>query len=306
MLVVGILNVGAPPKIVPGITTSSPDQCANPSVLAPECTIQTNNSQGVEHLEFKIGGILGNSPGLGNWILNITAALTTSNNTLVQSSVSSISFSITVSPMILTVQVPAGVAASIDGVKQPPGPVQVPISAGSHNMTVPVTMEFNNETRLEFSRWSDGFAVPNRTVKISASTTYEAIYLRQYQLRINGYANSALGQGWYDAGSNATVSVADTEPMSGYPWFTRRQTAIPSMVRREQVPDKLLRRHDRNGQTAHSDGYVASGLHNATYVPRCDNVCLDLILLHHPPPESRERSTPQSAKDKTSDLSLNS
>ena len=215
MLVVGILNVGAPPKIVPGITTSSPDQCANPSVLAAECTIQTNNSQGVEHLEFKIGGILGNSPGLGNWILNITAALTTSNNTLVQSSVSSISFSITVSPMILTVQVPAGVAASIDGVKQPPGPVQVPISAGSHNMTVPVTVEFNNETRLEFSRWSDGFAVPNRTVKISASTTYEAIYVKQYQLRINGYANSALGQGWYDAGSNATVSVADTEPMSG-------------------------------------------------------------------------------------------
>src|SRR5208283_2147967 len=98
MLVVGILNVGAPPKVVPGITTSSPDQCANPSVLAAECTIQTNNSQGVEHLEFKIGGILGNSPGLGNWILNITAALTTSNNTLVQNSVSSISFSITVSP----------------------------------------------------------------------------------------------------------------------------------------------------------------------------------------------------------------
>jgi hypothetical protein len=215
MLVVGILNMGTPSKIVPGITTSSPDQCANPSVLAALCTIQTNNSQGVEHLEFKIGGILGNSPGLGNWILNITAALTTSNNTLVQNSGSSISFRITVSPMLLIVQVPAGVAASIDGVKQAPGPAQVPISAGSHNMTVPATVEFNNETRLEFSRWSDGFAVPNRTIKISTSTTYEAIYVKQYQLRIDDPGNFALGQGWYDAGAKATISVADMEPMSG-------------------------------------------------------------------------------------------
>jgi hypothetical protein len=115
MLVVGILNMGTPSKIVPGITMSSPDQCANPSVLAALCMIQTNNSQGVEHLEFKIGGILGNSLGLGNWFLNITAALTTSNSTLVQNSVSSISFTITVAPLLLTVQVPAGIAASVDG-----------------------------------------------------------------------------------------------------------------------------------------------------------------------------------------------
>jgi hypothetical protein len=215
MLVVGILNMGTPSNIVPGITTSSPDQCANPSVLTALCTIQTNNSQGVEHLEFKIGGILGDSLGVGNWNLNITAALTTSNNTLVRNSGSTISFNIAVSPMILTVKVPAGVAASIDGVKQPPGPALVPISAGSHNMTVPLMVEFNNETRLKFGRWSDGIAIPNRTVKISASRTYEAIYVKQYRLRINGQANSAVGQGWYDVGSDATISVADTEPMIG-------------------------------------------------------------------------------------------
>ena len=207
--------MGTSSKIVPGITTSYPDQCANPSVLAALCTIQTNNSQGVEHLEFKIGGILGNSPGSGNWNLNITAALTTSNNILIQNSGSSISFRIAVSPMLLTIQVPAGVAASIDGVKQAPGPAQVPISSGSHNMTVPATVEFNNESRLEFSRWSDGVAFPNRTIKISTSATYQAIYMKQYQLRIDDQANSALGQGWYDAGASATISVANTEPMNG-------------------------------------------------------------------------------------------
>ena len=214
-LVVAILNAGAPSRIVPGITTSSPDQCANPSVLAALCTMPTNTPQGVEHLEFKIGGILGDSHGLGNWLLNITAALTTSNNTPVQNSSSSVAFTITISPMVLIVQVPAGVAASIDGVKQPPGPAQVPISAGSHNITVPVTVEFNNDTRLKFVRWSDGIAIPNRTVKVSAGRSYEAIYVRQYQLKISDQANSATGQGWYDADSNARISVADTQPMSG-------------------------------------------------------------------------------------------
>jgi hypothetical protein len=215
ILVVAILNGGASPKIVPGTSASSPDQCTNPSVLAAFCTIQTRNSQGAEHLEFKIGGILGDSHGSGNWMLNITAALTTPNNTLVRNSGSSISFSISLSPMILTVKVPTSVAASIDGLKQPPGPAQVPISAGLHNLTVPVTVEFDNQTRLKFSRWSDGITVPNRTVRISTSRAYEAIYVRQYELTTNGQANSAIGQGWYDAGSDAAISVADMEPMSG-------------------------------------------------------------------------------------------
>jgi hypothetical protein len=215
LLVVGILNGGTSPKIIPGTAASSPDQCINSSVLAAVCTIQARNSQGAEHVEFKIGGILGDSHGSGNWILNITAALTTSNNTLVRNSGSSISFSISLSPMILTIKVPTSVAASVDGLKQLPGPAQVPISAGLHNLTVPATVEFNNQTRLKFSRWSDGITVPNRTVRISTSRSYEAIYVRQYELTTNGQANSAIGQGWYDAGSDAAISVADMEPMNG-------------------------------------------------------------------------------------------
>lgn len=215
LLVVGILDKGIPPKIVQGIVTSSPDQCVNQLVLAALCTIQTSNPQGSEHLEFKIGGILTDQIGVGTWNLNMTAALVTSNNILVRNSGSSTPFSITISPLILTIKVPAGVTVSVDGVKQSPGPAQIPASAGSHNVSVPVTADLGNETRLRFARWTDGIVVPNRTVRISGSRSYEAIYVKQYRLSIAGQATSAGGQGWYDAGSSTTFFVADTEPMGG-------------------------------------------------------------------------------------------
>ena len=215
LLVVGILSTGAPSKIIPGIATSSPDRCVNQPILAAFCVIKISNASGAEHVEFKIGGILGDPQGEGPWNLNMTAALATSNNTIVANSRSSILFSITISPMILTVKVPANVSVSVDGATQPPGPVQVPVSAGSHNMTLPTIVQVNDTVRLRFDSWADGFAVPNRTVKLSASGTYEAVYVTQYRLSIVGQATSATGQGWYDPGSSVTISVADTEPMAG-------------------------------------------------------------------------------------------
>jgi len=215
-LLVEISNNGeAPAEIIPGIATSSPDRCVNQPILAAYCQVKLNNSTGVEHLEFKIGGILGNPQKGGEWNLNMTAALATANNTLVENSGSTVLFTITVSPMILTLRVPATVAVTVDGVKQPPGPVQLPVLAGAHNLSVPVTTQVDNSTRLKFDSWADGFFVPNRTVKISSSRSYEAVYATQYRLTIAGQVASATGQGWYDAGSIATFSVADTEPMSG-------------------------------------------------------------------------------------------
>jgi hypothetical protein len=215
-LLVEISNIGeAPAKIIPGIATSSPDRCVNQPILAAYCQVKPNNSTGVEHLEFKIGGILGNPQKEGEWNLNMTAALATANNTLVENSGSTVLFTITVPPVILTLRVPAAVAVTVDGVKQPPGPVQLPVSAGAHNLSVPITTQVDNTTRLKFDSWADGFFAPNRTVKINSSESYEAVYVTQYRLTITGQAASATGQGWYDAGSIATFSVANAEPMNG-------------------------------------------------------------------------------------------
>ena len=215
-LLVGISNLGqAPAKIIPGIVTSSPDRCVNQPVLAAYCLVKPHNSTGVEHLEFKIGGILRGPQKEGEWNLNMTAVLVTINDTLVENSSSTALFTITVSSMILTLRVPATVAVAVDGVKQPPGPVQLPVLAGAHNLSLPTTTQVDNTTRLKFDSWADGFFVPNRTVTVNSSTSYEAVYATQYRLTVTGQVASATGQGWYDAGTIATFSVSDAETMSG-------------------------------------------------------------------------------------------
>jgi hypothetical protein len=214
-LIVGILNAGeVPTKIIPGLAASSPDRCVNSPILAAYCLVKLKNSTGLENLEFKVGGILGAPSNEGEWDLNMTAILATANNTLVESSVSSALFTITGSPIVLTLKAPAIVAVTVDGAKQPPGPVQLVIVAGTHNLSVPITAQVGNTTRLKFDSWSDGFPAPNRTLQINSSTSYEAVYVTQYLLTVAGQA-SATGQGWYDAGTIAKFSVADSQPMSG-------------------------------------------------------------------------------------------
>ena len=48
-----------PREITPGLVTSSPDSCQNQGLLAALCIIGINTPSGAEHLDFKIGGILG-------------------------------------------------------------------------------------------------------------------------------------------------------------------------------------------------------------------------------------------------------
>jgi hypothetical protein len=214
-LVVEILSAEFPQRIIPGIASSSPDRCVNQPFLAALCSIQIVSPSGVEHLQFKIGGILGDPQRVGSWDLNITAALFTPNNTIVPNSGSSIPFSIAIAPLVLTVVVPSNVSVSVDGTKQPPGPAQIPLSEGTHNITVPTTAQVNDSARLRFDSWSDGFAVPNRTVTLHASRTFEAIYVTQYRLTIVDQSNMATGEGWYDPGSKVTISAPESEPMSG-------------------------------------------------------------------------------------------
>jgi hypothetical protein len=211
---VGILEMGFPARIIPGVASSSPDKCIDQSALVALCDVKTNNPAGVEHLEFKIAGVLGDHNSVGDWNLNVTTALVTSN-TLVPNSGNSIGFTISILPMKLTVQVPGGVVVSVDGAKQPPGPLQLPVSKGPHNLTLPAIVDVDNATRLRFSMWKDGYAQPNRTVTMTTSMTYEAVYVTQFRLKIDDQTASGKGEGWYDPGSIASYSVSDSQPMSG-------------------------------------------------------------------------------------------
>lgn len=215
-MVVGILDADkAPQTIVPGIVTSRADPCVNPPLLAAICQIHPPAGSGVENLEFKIGGILGDKRGLGVWNLNITAVLVDSGGLLIPRSTSTILFAIQLTPATLRVTVPANVAVSIDGVKLPPGPVQGGVTVGEHNITLPSLAQVDATTRVRFDHWADGLTDPNRTIYINNDTSIEAVYVTQHLLTITGPQLNSTGAGWYDESTAATFSVPPVEQMSG-------------------------------------------------------------------------------------------
>ncbi len=217
-LVVGILDAEKSPQLpVPGVVTSSPDRCTNQPTFPADCRIMIKSGSGAEHLEFQIGGkIFGGKIGLGAWNLNMTALLLDSSGNLIPKSVSTILFAIQLTPATLRVIVPVNVAVSIDGVKLPPGPAQVPVVLGDHNITVPTIAQVDTMTRQVFDHWGDdGSTDPYRTVLITNDTNFEAVYVTQHLLTIEGPQLTSEGAGWYDESAAATFSVQAVEPMSG-------------------------------------------------------------------------------------------
>ena len=212
----GIIDQDTTPhEITPGIVTSSPDSCLNQPVLAALCVNGINSASGAEHLDFKIGGILGGKRGPGTWNLNMTTAIFDPNNNLIPKTTSTDLFSIQLTAVALKLTVPASVAVSVDGVQQPPGPTVVGIALGEHNISVPALVQVDPTTRLMFDRWPDGSTDTNRTIFITSDANITVTYVTQNLLTIAGPQTTSTGAGWYNEGKTATFSVAPTEPMTG-------------------------------------------------------------------------------------------
>jgi hypothetical protein len=215
-LYTGIIDQDTTPhEITPGIVTSSPDSCLNQPVLAALCVIGINTASGVEHLDFKIGGILGGKHGLGTWDLNMTTALFDPAHNLIQKTTSTVLFGIRLTPLALKVTVPASVAVSVDGVQKPPGPTVVGVVLGEHNISVPALVQVSPTTRLKFDHWPDGSTDTNRTIFITSDTNITIAYVTQNLLTLAGPQATSTGAGWYNEGETATFSVAQTEPIPG-------------------------------------------------------------------------------------------
>jgi hypothetical protein len=216
-LVVGILDAGtSPQRLVPGIAASSPDPCINQFVLTAFCIIKVSKESGLERLSFRIGGLLGGKRGPGTWELNITAALYDSNDKLSANTKSSVLFTIKLTPATLRLSVPAPVPVTVDGLQQPPGPAAVEVALGRHNVTVPLLVQIDTRTRLRFDHWQDGSTRPNMTFLVMGDTDLDVTYVTQNLLSVTGPQTNSTGAGWYDEGTTAAFSVAQTEPMSGF------------------------------------------------------------------------------------------
>jgi hypothetical protein len=75
----------------------------------------------------------------------------------------------------------------------------------THRFNIPMQVVTGEGTRLVFTSWTDGDVSSSRT--ISSGGEYAASYKTQYKLTIQSPYGSPKGNGWYDSGSKATVSI---------------------------------------------------------------------------------------------------
>jgi hypothetical protein len=115
----------------------------------------------------------------------------------------------------LTITVPSQVSVSVDGTAWPAGIVQAGLPPGSHTISVPLMVDTSPGVRLWFDSWKDGYPSPARTLNLQADSSFEAVYVTEYNLTLSTPYGDAVGAGWYDSGSSAQISSPASEPMSG-------------------------------------------------------------------------------------------
>lgn len=138
-------------------------------------------------------------------------------------SVTSLTWSFTYSPSMhsLTINTNPGlnnVLFMIDGKSgytDSEGMLSVSILQGTHTIELIDTMVTVGPTRYIFNSWVEAITSTENPIKImvTSPTTLTATFKSQHYLGVNSKWGTISGEGWYDAGTTATFSVAS--PVSG-------------------------------------------------------------------------------------------
>jgi hypothetical protein len=103
----------------------------------------------------------------------------------------------------------SNVIVRIDGVTyitDERGTILIPLAFGEHVIEVPALLPISNGTRVVFENWSNGEDQSRIAIVVIRDTNLTASYKTQHYLRIVSYGDPK-GEGWYIAGSTATVAV---------------------------------------------------------------------------------------------------
>ncbi|RLE59135.1 MAG: hypothetical protein DRJ32_05190, partial [Thermoprotei archaeon] len=90
---------------------------------------------------------------------------------------------------------------------------------GSYQVKVPEILSLGDE-RYVFNEWSDGETDATRTIELEDDLDLTAEYTRQFYVRVTSPYGTTSGEGWYDEGSTATISVSSTTVDQGN--YTKR------------------------------------------------------------------------------------
>jgi hypothetical protein len=83
------------------------------------------------------------------------------------------------------------------------------IPGSSHSVEVPATVESGTGERFVFVSWNDGDTSASRT--ITNGGDYTATYKKQYKVNLVSPYGSPSGDGWYDDGAMAILSIASSD-----------------------------------------------------------------------------------------------
>jgi hypothetical protein len=83
-----------------------------------------------------------------------------------------------------------------------------------YQLSVPSDKEYQNSTRIIFSRWQDGNNQTKRLISLTGDTQLVGYYRAQYLLKVTSSQSGYSYQKWYDAGSNATLQEVNFVPTS--------------------------------------------------------------------------------------------
>jgi len=85
-----------------------------------------------------------------------------------------------------------------------------------HELQVNATLQIAPGVRYVFMQWSDGYNDTSRTVTVSQAVNYTATFKTQYELKVVSDFGNPAGEGWYDSGSSATLSVTSPVPTNDF------------------------------------------------------------------------------------------
>ncbi|MGC8833654.1 MAG: fibronectin type III domain-containing protein, partial [Armatimonadota bacterium] len=89
----------------------------------------------------------------------------------------------------------------------------------AHDVSAPMVVDSGPGRRLRFSKWQDGTASRERTVSVAGDLALKALYTTQYLLSVQvrpADADVVLeGEGWYEAGAEATAAAPEVTRIAG-------------------------------------------------------------------------------------------
>ena len=196
-------------NLVNGLGSSTPQSCTTTTQFAG-CIIPLVNPVGSERVQFLL------SHPKGIWNLALVAGILDSQQNVIFNSFTDYTFTMIVhTALTLQVDVPNGVAVSVDGVNGTGGSVELVLAAGNHSVKVPTIVQVDENTRIVFTDWSDGSADANRSVALNHDIVLQANYVTQYRLQVISPVRLG-GEGWYDTGSTVNLSIpSQIAPMNG-------------------------------------------------------------------------------------------